>query len=141
MRQRNYYHIFDKVPSSVHKQLQALGLKHIEPIGLGAGPDEIKEVIIAWITLHPILSSIFLGVLANRIDKLIDVLFNWYKNHQKKRNVLPIVQFFIYPNFFSKDDYRMKIRIDRKHTQNDIKKELKEAINVYNEYLRGQKKL
>lgn len=141
MRQKNSYYIFSKAPSGVHRKLQALGFIEVEPHGMGAGPEEIKEVIIAWVNLHPILSTIFFGVLANRIDKFIDVLVGWYLSNPRKKHIKPVVQFFIYPNFYSKDFYQLKIRIDRKYSKRQIIEELEKAIRIYKKYLEDSKKL
>lgn len=110
-----------------------------EPTGLGAGPGEVNEIIIAWVSMHPILSSIMLGVIANRIDKMLDYLFHWQKHYVAKKNVRPVININIHPHIFSKDSYSLTFVINKKHTKQQIINELDKAKKIYNEYIRSNK--
>lgn len=129
----------DQTLDAVKMELIKIGYEESQPSGLGAGPSEIREIIVAWFNLHPVLSVISLGVLANRIDKLLDIFFNWYKKKPVKDNNINVINITINPNFYTKESYDLKFKIDNKYSHKIVINKINKAIEINKKYIKTNK--
>lgn len=136
----NYFTIYPNLPeykSNAQEELKA----SLESEGyiyhqgsFGGGPGEIKEVIVAWIGMHPLLTGLIVNIVANRIDALLVRFYKWHlKNKKADTNIAPIINITVYPTRLrKKQNYKVSFRIDKKYSKAEIVIKLKEARNIHN---------
>jgi len=125
--------VYDQsVSPSLEKELENMGFKYKPGEMGGGGEAEIKEIIIAWLTMKELWIGIFSGLLANQLQKLLEKLYNWHKTKSdkvKNKKYIPEVCVFIYPHISSKRAITLFFRIDRKYSKKDIQKKLGNTKN------------
>lgn len=117
----------DGAKQELRLNLEMQGLKE-KSIGMGGGADiqNVKEVIVAWIDMHPIISSLLLGVIANRIDKLIDYTFHWHQYYAKSKEVIPKIMITIYKSYLSKKSTTIELYANKRISKTEIIRAIKQ---------------
>lgn len=133
----NYYTIFP-LSQSYDKGARKKLIKQLKRDGFiyqrgqfGGGPSEIKEIIVGWLSIHPLWTGVLIGILANRIDGLLIYLFNWHKRNKKENKAfIPIINIVVYPSKINKKSFRIGFRIDKTHTKTEIIKKIKKSLVI-----------
>ena len=132
----NYYTTLTDLDSIETKELEEIFKKqgYVYRQGqFGSGPGELNEAVIAWVSMHPLLTGLFLNILANRIDALLVRLYKWYKERKSKnKKITPVVNIAIYPKKFTRQSFTVKFRLDKHYSKIEITAKLKEAKNATN---------
>ncbi|MCX6810501.1 MAG: hypothetical protein NTY30_02040 [Candidatus Berkelbacteria bacterium] len=111
---------------SLAAELENLGFVYILP-EMGGGPSEVARLLIAWINIHDFWSMLFIGVLVNRIDKLISVIYDWFKkNPPEDKKVEYVVNISVYN---LKDSYTINLKADQKYSKSQIRKIIEQEKN------------
>lgn len=111
-------------------ELEKLGYKYNQCTELGAGPS--IEQVIAWINNNQLISTFSISLAANLFSELLKALFKWFKIHKiKKKNIIPVVEFFMEFKDFKKNGPigRIRFRIDREYNKKEISKIIKQQLN------------
>jgi hypothetical protein len=112
-------------------ELEKSGLVAIPP-GLGAGGehDAIPQLIAVVISIHEPWKTLFLGILANRIDKLFGYSYQWFRKQKKlqsKKRAQFVVDLWVYKRRFigSSKTIHIRLPLDQPLSKNDIRGILK----------------
>lgn len=126
----NLYNYTDDAYPDAVKRLSNLGLSFRQG-SFGGGPEEIKEIIVAWISLHPIWSSLISNVLGSLVFKILESLFVWnFKKKIRDDKTIPKLNVTIYHKSTSK--INLSFRIDKKYTKSEVRNLIESAIsNVF----------
>jgi len=113
--------------AELSSDLQKAGFQFYAP-QLGGGGDGVKivEQIIASLNFHNFWFDIFVGVLANRLDKALSIIYSWMSKHESKKKENPVIQIFIYTPLRGKNNcYYIRFKADKKYSKNEIVQYLK----------------
>lgn len=109
----------DAAARELAQELSSLGFKEFHD-GLG-GDAQIIEQVIAYINVHDFWFPLFVGIVANRIDKLISLLLNWNKRNRIKRSKMKqVVYISLYSKFVFKESISIKIDLDKGYSRSEI---------------------
>ncbi len=132
----NWYYFYDKrgIDEKDLKvlalNLENLGYRYHQPMGLGAGPS--PEQIILWIHNNQFVTGVSIGVVSNLLYDILKSINTWFKNHRYKSDAIPIVEFFI--SFRNDKSLRtrgqLKFRIDQSLDKPSLKKSIKSQIEI-----------
>ncbi|QQG43560.1 MAG: hypothetical protein HYW45_00895 [Candidatus Daviesbacteria bacterium] len=122
-------YIYNKpASSSLAQELEKLGFKYKAGQMGGGGEAEIKEIVVAWLTMKEFWLGVFSSLLASQIEKLLIRLYKWHKSKKiKNGGYIPEVCIFIYPNPLKKKSYTIFFRIDKEYSKKEITDKIKEA--------------
>lgn len=126
---KNSYTVLD-LPKDSKKNLatefEKLGFVYIPP-EMGGGPVEATKLLIAWLNIHDFWSALFIGVLVNRIEKLMDIISSWVKkNPAEDKKVEYVVNISVYN---LKNSYTLNLKVDQKYSKSQIRKIIEQEKN------------
>lgn len=116
----------EKSKKSLAAEFEHLGFVYIPP-EMGGGPAEVARVLIAWLNIHDFWSALFIGILVNRIDKLMSVIYSWSKkNPPEDKKLEYVVNISVYN---LKNSYTLNLRVDQKYSKSQIRKIIEQEKN------------
>ena len=97
---------------------------HYKPSDLGGGGEffvfEIFKLVTSWISTHPFIAGIAGNLVANRIEKSINIVHDWYKKNRSKGSTIPTMDIYIYGNIFKNRSSLLKLKANKKYTKHEI---------------------
>jgi hypothetical protein len=123
---------FDKNKlKTLSKDLEKRGFGYRRCIGLGGCQG--SEQIFLWLRDHQYITGVMTGVLANYVYDILKMLHIWFKNNKPKKQIIPIVQFFI--SFKDVKSKRLRADLSFRFDRLIDKEEVEKLINAQAEYL------
>lgn len=129
------YYLKDEIPgysvesrNKLASAFENIGFKYYAP-QMGGGGEALKaiEQVIASLNLHNFWFDIFVGVAANRLDKALSTVYNWFRKNKSKNKEKPVVEVFIYTPLRGKNNcYYIRFKADKKYSKKEILKLLKQ---------------
>lgn len=129
------YYIKEEIPgysSEATKELveafEQAGFKFYAP-QMGGGGEGIKvvEQVITSLNFNNLWFDIFIGVVANRLDKALSIVYSWITKNKSNNKEKPVVEVFIYTPFRRKKGcYYIRFEADKKYLKKEISKMLGE---------------
>lgn len=113
---------------SLATEFEKLGFVYIPP-EMGGGPTEAARMLIAWVNIHDFWSALFIGVLVNRIDKLVSAICVWSKkNPPEDKKVEYVINISVYN---PRNSYTITLKADQKYSKAQIRKIIEQEKNKH----------
>ncbi|MBU1085424.1 MAG: hypothetical protein ABIJ43_02040 [Candidatus Beckwithbacteria bacterium] len=135
----NSYYIKDQIIGLSHearsemvKDLEKIGFKYYASEMGGGGEAKIVEQVIASLNFNNIFFDIFVGVIANRLDRALSLVYHLLKKHKFKSKNKPVVEIFVYSLLRGKNNcYYTRFQANKKYLRNDIAEELRKMVKEH----------
>ena len=132
MKNSNYYFINKNIKCFKNGAVNVLAtdLKKIgfqeKPTQLGAGPAEIPQQVIAWLSMHEFWIGVLSSLVANQIEKVLLIFYSWYKNQKiSKDKTRPVVSIFVHSRVNKLKTKYLTFYVDQVNSKPEIIKQLK----------------
>jgi hypothetical protein len=119
----------EQAPEELARELYSLGYKKDQEGGLGAGPGEVIQQVVAYINANGFWAGVLGNLLAGRLEKLLGKLYAWYKrNRTKEDKVQQVVNIWVYTGRGAKKIfYFLSFDVSKKYSKNQILRAIKQS--------------